>query len=199
MAFDINYMGKSASSGNIDALTIWNYNGQADAANDTLAEIIASGYFNDFMQNLTEGKGPLQVGDVIVARGSDAAGQYLVTSVTTNVTLSAFAATGSVGTANLDNGAVTLAKLATGVTPSHVIKFGGQVTTSSGVSGSTHVLAIAGAVAATDRAFVQVVNDGTANVTVIQAVVTTDTLTVTFSDAPGADVTYNYQLIRAAS
>jgi hypothetical protein len=58
---------------------------------------------------------------------------------------------------------------------------------------------VTGALAATDRAFVQVVNDGTANVTVLQAVVTNDTLTVTFSGNPGNDAVINYQIIRAAS
>lgn len=58
---------------------------------------------------------------------------------------------------------------------------------------------VTGAVAATDRAFVQVVDNGTANVTVLQAVVTANTLTVTFSGNPGADTIINYQLIRAAS
>jgi hypothetical protein len=54
-------------------------------------------------------------------------------------------------------------------------------------------------VAATDRAFVQVVNNGTNNVTVLQAVVTANTLTITFSGDPAADTVYNYQLIRAAA
>jgi hypothetical protein len=58
---------------------------------------------------------------------------------------------------------------------------------------------VTGALAASDRAFVQVVDNGTNNVTVLQAVVTNDTLTVTFSADPGNDTIINYQLIRAAA
>lgn len=92
---------------------------------------------------------------------------------------------------------VTLAKLAAGITPSHVIKFANQVTTVGGAA--AEAFTVTGAVAATDRAFVQVVDNGTNNVTVLQAVVTNDTLTVTFSADPGNDAVINYQLIRVAS
>ncbi len=217
--FNINYMAKVSSSGNSQGLNVWTYNGLAAANASTVAQIVAAGFFNSFMQNLTDGTGPLQIGDTIMVSGSDANGMYKVSDVTTNVEVVAFAAAGAIDTANLadgavtadklatdavttikiDDAAVTLAKLATGITPSHVIKFAGQPTTSSGVSGSTHVVTLTGAVAATDYAFVQMVNDGTNNVTVVNAVVTTNTLTVTFSGAPGADVTYNYQVIRAAA
>lgn len=103
----------------------------------------------------------------------------------------------AVTTAKILNANVTLAKLAAGITPSHVIKFGGQVTTAGGAA--AEAITVTGAVAATDRAFVQVVDNGTNNVTVLQAVVTTNTLTVTFSADPGADCIINYQLIRAAA
>lgn len=92
---------------------------------------------------------------------------------------------------------VTLAKLAAGITPSHIIVFANQVTTVGGAA--AEAFTVTGAVGATDRAFVQVVDDGTAGVTVLQAVVTDNTLTVTFSANPGADTIINYQLIRAAA
>jgi hypothetical protein len=103
----------------------------------------------------------------------------------------------AVTTVKILNANVTLAKLAAGITPSHIIKFGGQTTTVGG--SATEAFTITGAVAATDRAFVQIVNNGTNNVTVLQAVVTTNTLTITFSGDPAADTVYNYQLIRAAA
>lgn len=106
-------------------------------------------------------------------------------------------AANAITTAKILNANVTLAKLAAGITPSHVIKFGGQVTTVGGAA--AEAFTITGAVAATDRAFVQVVNNGTNNVTVLQAVVTANTLTVTFSGDPAADTVINYQLIRVAS
>jgi hypothetical protein len=106
-------------------------------------------------------------------------------------------ANNAITTAKILNANVTLAKLAAGITPSHIIKFGGQTTTVGG--SATEAFTITGAVAATDRAFVQVVNNGTNNVTVLQAVVTANTLTITFSGDPAADTVYNYQLIRAAA
>jgi hypothetical protein len=106
-------------------------------------------------------------------------------------------AANAVTTAKILDANVTLAKLAAGITPSHVIKFANQVTTVGGAA--AEAFTVTGAVAATDRAFVQVVDNGTANVTVLQAVVTANTLTVTFSGNPGADTIINYQIIRAAA
>lgn len=106
-------------------------------------------------------------------------------------------ANSAITTAKIANANVTLAKLAAGITPSHVIKFAGQVTSVGGAA--AEAFTVTGAVAATDRAFVQVVDNGTNNVTVLQAVVTANTLTVTFSGDPGADTVINYQLIRVAS
>ncbi len=106
-------------------------------------------------------------------------------------------AANAVTTVKILDANVTLAKLAAGITPSHVIKFANQVTTVGGAA--AEAFTVTGAVAATDRAFVQVVSDGTANVTVLQAVVTANTLTVTFSANPGADTVINYQIIRAVS
>jgi hypothetical protein len=103
----------------------------------------------------------------------------------------------AITTVKILNANVTLAKLAAGITPSHVIKFANQVTTAGGAA--AEAFTVTGAVGATDRAFVQVVNDGTSNVTVLQAVVTDNTLTVTFSANPGNDTVINYQLIRAAA
>ncbi len=106
-------------------------------------------------------------------------------------------ANNAITTVKILNANVTLAKLAAGITPSHVIKFASQVTTAGGAP--AEAITVTGAVGATDRAFVQVVNDGTANVTAIQAVVTDNTLTVTFSADPGNDTVINYQIIRVAS
>lgn len=106
-------------------------------------------------------------------------------------------AANAITTAKILDANVTLAKLAAGITPSHVIKFANQVTTVGGAA--AEAFTVTGAAAATDRAFVQIVNDGTGNVTVLQAVVTNNTLTVTFSANPGNDTVINYQIIRVAS
>lgn len=76
------------------------------------------------------------------------------------------------------------------------IRYLAQVTTVGGAA--AEAIAIPG-VLVTDRAFVQVVDNGTANVTALQAVCTADTLTVTFSADPGNDTIINYQIVRASS
>lgn len=102
----------------------------------------------------------------------------------------------AVTTAKIADANVTLGKLASGITPSHIIKFAGQPTTVGGAA--AEAIAIPG-VLNTDLAFVQLVNDGTNNVTVSIAVCTADTLTVTFSADPGNDAVINYQILRAAA
>lgn len=114
MSFNINYIGRVSSSANSDIQKVWVYNGTATGSNEAVATIVASGYFNSFMVNVTLGLGPLSVGDLMIINGNDASAFYTVTSVTTNVTLSVFASTGVVGTANIQDGAVTTAKIADG-------------------------------------------------------------------------------------
>lgn len=80
------------------------------------------------------------------------------------------------------------------VTQSHVIAFAGQETTAGGAA--AEAFTVTGALA-TDLAFVQIVDNGTSNVTALQAVMTANTLTVTFSANPGADTVINYQILRS--
>lgn len=96
----------------------------------------------------------------------------------------------------LASGSVGLTQLASGITPSHIVKFAGKPTTVGGAAAEAFTVT---GIAATDLAFVQIVNDGTGNVTVLQAVCTTNTLTVTFSANPGNDTVFNYQILRAAT
>lgn len=206
MAFNIDYLAQVTASGNTNAQTIWAYNGSSAGADDTAAEIAASGYFNNAQVDITTANGKLRVGDIIYALGSDANAMLAVTAVTTNVTTESFAAIGTVDTAQLAADAVTGAKieddavslehLDAGITPSHVERFAGQVTTAGG--GAAEAITVTGA-AATDLAFVQMVDDGTNNTTIVNAVVTTNTLTVTFSGDPGADAVINYVIMNAAS
>ena len=109
--FNISYMGRVSSGANDDTKKIWIYNGSIDGSNEAIATIAASGYFNTFMVNITLGLGPLNVNDTIFIIGNDANSMYTVTAVTTNVTVSAFAEAGVVGTANIDDLAVTTAKI----------------------------------------------------------------------------------------
>jgi hypothetical protein len=100
------------------------------------------------------------------------------------------------GAISLGAGAVELANLAAGITPSHVVKYAGQTTTLGGAAAEAFTVT---GIAATDLAFVQIVNNGTSNVTALQAVCTLNTLTVTFSADPVADTVFNYQILRAAT
>lgn len=113
MAFSKDYMGKVSSSANNDALKVWSYNGTSSGSNETLATIAGSGYFNSFQQSLVSGSenGPLAVGDTIHLNGNDNNALYAVTSITSNVTVAAYSATGTVDTADLAADAVTSAKI----------------------------------------------------------------------------------------
>lgn len=140
----------------------------------------------------------LSSGNIFVGNSSNVATGVAMSGDATMANTGALTiANNAITTAKINAAAVTLAKLATGIAPAGVIKFMGQYTTTGG--SASEAITVSGAVAATDRAFVQVVNNGTNNVTVLQAVVTTNTLTITFSGDPAADTIINYQLIRAAS
>src|SRR5712672_148006 len=103
-------------------------------------------------------------------------------------------ASNSITTAKILDGSITLQKLAPAITPQGIIKFFVQTNTVGGAA--TEVFDVTGANPVTDSAFVQVVNNGAANVSVLEAVVTLNTLTVTFSADPGNDTIIAYQLVR---
>jgi hypothetical protein len=170
-------------------------------ATDTFAQIGAADYFAEVVYYLA-------VNDLIYVVGADASGFYQVATVDrdagTVTVVSAFPS-GVIGTANIQDDAVTNAKIAddavslenldSGIAPSHVVKFADQPTTVGG--GAAEAITVTG-VAATDLAFVQLVDAGTNTVSIVNAVVTLNTLTVTFSADPGNDAVINYQLLRAA-
>lgn len=114
-------------------------------------------------------------------------------NVATDVAMSGDATLANTGAITIANGAVSKAKLATAIQPAGVIKFAAQYTTTGGAA--SEAITVTGALN-TDLAFVQLVDDGTNNVSVLSAVVTADTLTVTFSADPGADAKINYQIVR---
>ena len=116
-------------------------------------------------------------------------------NVATGVAMTGDIAIDNAGVTAIQAGAVDLAMLSVGIAPSHVVKFAGQPTTVGGAA--AEAFAVAG-ILATDLAFVQIVNNGTSNVTALQAVCTANTLTVTFSADPVADTVFNYQILRAA-
>lgn len=72
---------------------------------DALATIAAANYFLSMYASLS-------VGDTIMVNGTDGSNMYIVaTSSSTGVTVSSFTASGSVATANIQNNAVTFAKM----------------------------------------------------------------------------------------
>ena len=100
----------------------------------------------------------------------------------------------AVTTVKINDAAVTLAKLATGITPSHVIKYAGKE--ADGGGNATIAIAVAG-VAATDVVFAQV-EASTNAVTVQKVTPTANTITVLLSGDPGAATSIAYQALRAA-
>lgn len=84
--------------------------------------------------------------------------------------------------------------LNSGLASGYPVKYAAQYTTTGGAA--AEAIAITG-VLATDLAFVQLVDDGTNNVSVLTAACSADTLTVTFSLDPVADTIINYQILRA--
>lgn len=199
MAFSRNRWSPQSNSANTGLVTVSgvDFNGPAvfsyGSADDNAATVGGADYFASEAQDLA-------VGDLIFADCSDAYVSLRVATVTRGASPSVTTETAGfstgIGTANIQDGAVTLAKLATAVAPSHIVKFAGQPTTVGGAA--AEVITVTGA-AATDLAFVQMVDDGTNNVTIVNAVVTTNTLTVTFSGDPSSDTVINYQLLRATS
>lgn len=117
-------------------------------------------------------------------------------NVATSVAMSGDVAIVASGATTIQAGAVGLSKLASAVAPSHVVKYAGQHTTVGGAA--AEAITVTG-LAATDLVFVQMKNDGTSNVTIVDAVPTLNTLTVTFSANPGNDTVVYYQALRATS
>lgn len=137
------------------------------------------------------------VGTAVAMSGDATLSNTGVLTIANSAINAAKIASNAVTTAKILDANVTLAKLASGITPAAVIKFFGQQTTVGG--SATEAFTVTGAVGSTDRAFVQIVDSGNNNVSVVQATVTNNTLTIQFSDDPAADTIFNYQLIRAAS
>jgi hypothetical protein len=101
-----------------------------------------------------------------------------------------------ISTAQIAAGAVTLAKLAAGVTPSHVIKYAGSFTTLGGDASET--ITVTGA-AATDIVVVTVKTAGATPRSVVAAAAALNSIAVTMSGDPSTDHVLYYHVLRAAS
>lgn len=181
------------------------------SSTDAIATVTAANYFADVVYDLA-------VGDLIFIDASDADGIYLVDAVDRDagtVSVVSYGPAGAVGTANLQDGAVTalklasdavttakilnanvtLAKLASGIAPSHIVKYAGTANYAGG--GTSTAITVTGA-AATDLVFAQI-QASTNAVSVVKVVPTLNTVTVHFSADPGAATVVQYQVLRAAS
>lgn len=142
-----------------------------------LSDVLASG--NIFVGNASNiATGVAMSGDATIAN-------------TGAITIAANAIT----TPKINNAAVTLAKLAPGITPSNIIVFAGKQ--ANGGGSATIAITVTG-VLATDIAFAAV-QASTTPVSIISVTPSTNTVTVVLSADPGAATTINYQVIRAAS
>ena len=105
-------------------------------------------------------------------------------------------AAGAITTAKIAAANVTLATLAAGITPSHVVKFAGT-SSAFGGGGTSFAITVTGALA-TDVASA-VIRASTTAVAIAKATLTSNTLTITFSADPGTATTIDYSILRAAS
>lgn len=98
--------------------------------------------------------------------------------------------------AGIAPGAIVLAQLAPGITPSHVIKFAGKHTTTGG--SPTEAFTVTG-VLSTDIVMAVLQAKGATPRTILTVAPTTDTITLVFSGDPSTDHIVAYEVIRAAS
>lgn len=101
-----------------------------------------------------------------------------------------------ISSAQIAAGAVTLAKLASGVSPSHIVKFAGKYTTLGG--SATEAITVTG-VASTDIVIVCLQAKGATPRTILTAAPTLNTITLVFSGDPSTDHIVSYEVLRAAS
>lgn len=118
---------------------------------------------------------------------------YINTAASTSA--AAWESVTDITSSEISDGAITLAKLASGVSPSHVVKFA-ATSSAFGGGGVTFPITVTGA-ATTDIA-TAVIRASTNAVAIAKAVLTTNTLTITFSADPGAATTIDYSVLRAA-
>lgn len=136
-------------------------------------------------------------GDIIV--GDSSGNGARLAKGTSGLPLVAGASTVSyaaLAAAGLASGAVTLAKLDAGITPSHIVKYAGTHTTTGGAAAEAFTVS---GVAATDLVFITIKAQGGTPRTVLYAAPTTNTITVTFSGDPSTDHVIFYQVLRAAA
>ena len=112
------------------------------------------------------------------------------------VLLSDFNLIGDISSAEISDGAITLAKLAAIVAPSHVVKYAGKHTTAGG--DANEQATVTGAVA-TDIVIATVEDSGTNTVTLLTAAPGTDVVNFVLSGDPSTDAIISYTVFRATA
>lgn len=195
---------------------------------DTLAEVTATGYLNTLKENFqfqfdermmalvsvksSPGSSSSEVALLDITKsGNDWSlipslsqvsldeGQILVgnsSNVGTGVDMSGDATISNSGEVTLEDDSVSLENLDDGITPSHITVFADEHTTAGGAA--AEAITVTG-VLATDLVFAQLHTEGTTPRTILTAVASADTVTITFSGDPSNDHVVTYQVLRAAS
>lgn len=117
-------------------------------------------------------------------------------SASAAIAYSKLALSNSIVAGDLTSASVTLAKLHSGVAPSHVVKFAGSFTTAGGDANET--ITVAGCLN-TDIAVVQLHTKGATPRTILTAAATTDAINLEFNDDPSTDHVVSYVVYRAAA
>jgi hypothetical protein len=100
------------------------------------------------------------------------------------------------GVLTVADGAVTLAKLDSGIAPSHIVVAAGKYTTAGGAASEDQTLA---GVLATDIVIYSLQDKGATPRTILTGKPDTDKITWTFSGDPSTDHIVSYQVLRAAT
>jgi len=96
----------------------------------------------------------------------------------------------------IEEGSVTLALLDESIAPAFVVKFAGQHTTAGGDANETATVT---GVLATDIAIATIEDNGTNDVTLLQAAAAANAVNFTLSKDPGTDCIINYIVLRAVA
>lgn len=97
------------------------------------------------------------------------------------------------GAVALEEGSVTLELLDESIAPAFVVKFAGQHTTAGGDANETATVT---GVLATDIAIATIEDNGTNDVTLLQAAAAANAVNFTLSKDPGTDCIINYIVLR---
>ena len=192
------------------------------SAADAMATISASGYFNSITQNLAihdvifvsgsddnlmlEVTSATGAATVTTANYTDPAGgitladgDFLVgnaSNVAAAVTMSGDVTIANTGVATVGAGAIDLAMLSSGITPSHIVVYAGEFTTVGGDANETITQA---GVLATDLVHVTLHTVGATPRTITTAAAASGQVDVVMSGDPSTDHVLTWSVMRAAA